>query len=108
MGLASTLIGDLPRLALSLQFALLKGSHLSTAVLLSGAWSALLVLHAVLSRPCMHTSLYLPLAASRPCVRADAYREAHGVGEAGLFPFRFKCPYCPTEQMTSQCRELHF
>jgi hypothetical protein len=21
---------------------------------------------------------------------------------------RFKCPYCPTEQMTSQCRELHF
>jgi hypothetical protein len=62
----------------------------------------------VLSRPRMRTSRYLPLAASRPCVRADAYREAHGVGEAGLFRFRFKCPYCPTEQMTSQCRELHF
>ena len=47
-------------------------------------------------------------AAMRACVRADAYLEADGVGEAGLFAFRFKCPYCPTEQMTSQCRELHF
>ena len=68
--------------------------------------------HPVLSRPRMHASRYLPLAASRPCVRAcvraDAYLEADGVGEAGLFAFRFKCPYCPTEQMTSQCRELHF
>ncbi len=53
-------------------------------------------LHAVLSRPCMHTSLYLPLAASRPCVRADAYLEAHGVGEASRpVPVQIQVPLLP-------------
>ena len=48
--LASTLLGDLPRLALSLEFTLLKGSHFSTTIVLSVAWSTLLVMHSLVSR----------------------------------------------------------